>query len=210
MDPKTSLWDLLESTLTILTNTRHMPKGVIHQGWVMRAQSSNSNYKPWNNNCVTCGKRYGLAQCTRDLVKSDCRDCLEFLLRAYGSIGTGATVVEKRSWGIFAEGCFMLYDDIPFTPIDEGQYIVINIYMSLICSSGCCLVVRNPTVWPWRPGLESQPATQYFFFFLCVCLCCRRWRGETFPCSKQSFGCRTISDGRHNHFRDSNCVSLSS
>ncbi|KAL8038039.1 hypothetical protein ABFX02_11G077600 [Erythranthe guttata] len=66
------------------------------------------------------GKRYGLAQCTRDLVKSDCRDCLEFLLRAYGSIGTGATVVEKRSWGIFAEGCFMLYDDIPFTPIDEG------------------------------------------------------------------------------------------
>ncbi|KAL8038037.1 hypothetical protein ABFX02_11G077300 [Erythranthe guttata] len=66
------------------------------------------------------GKRYGLAQCTRDLVKSDCRDCLEHLLKEYGSIGTGATVVEKRSWGMFVEGCFMLYDDIPFTPIDEG------------------------------------------------------------------------------------------
>ncbi|EYU37367.1 hypothetical protein MIMGU_mgv1a022362mg, partial [Erythranthe guttata] len=65
------------------------------------------------------GKRYGLAQCTRDLVKSDCRDCLEHLLKEYGSIGTGATVVEKRSWGMFVEGCFMLYDDIPFTAIDE-------------------------------------------------------------------------------------------
>ncbi|KAL7088774.1 hypothetical protein ACP275_13G147700 [Erythranthe tilingii] len=51
-------------------------------------------------------KRYGLAQCTRDLGKSECRDCLEWLVKGFGT-----TVSDQRSCEINGVGCFMLYDD---------------------------------------------------------------------------------------------------
>ncbi|KAL8032782.1 hypothetical protein ABFX02_13G118900 [Erythranthe guttata] len=55
------------------------------------------------------GKRYGLAQCTRDLGKSDCRDCLEWLVKGFGT-----TVSDDRSCEINGVGCFMLYDNTRF------------------------------------------------------------------------------------------------
>ncbi|KAL7130208.1 hypothetical protein ABFS83_13G118600 [Erythranthe nasuta] len=54
------------------------------------------------------GKRFGLGQCTRDLGKSDCRDCLENLVKGFG------TVSDDRSCEINGLGCFMLYDDTRF------------------------------------------------------------------------------------------------
>ncbi|XP_012848432.1 PREDICTED: cysteine-rich repeat secretory protein 38-like [Erythranthe guttata] len=55
------------------------------------------------------GKRYGLGQCTRDLGKSECRDCLEWLVKAFGT-----TVSDDRSCQINGVGCFMLYDNTRF------------------------------------------------------------------------------------------------
>ncbi|KAL7130207.1 hypothetical protein ABFS83_13G118500 [Erythranthe nasuta] len=64
------------------------------------------------------GKRYGLGQCTRDLGKSECRDCLEWLVKAFGT-----TVSDDRSCQINGVGCFMLYDNTRFyfnTTAEEG------------------------------------------------------------------------------------------
>lgn len=52
------------------------------------------------------GKRYGLAQCSRDLGKLACRDCLGYFLKGFST-----TVANKRRWQIYGIGCFMLYDD---------------------------------------------------------------------------------------------------
>ncbi|KAL8032784.1 hypothetical protein ABFX02_13G119100 [Erythranthe guttata] len=55
------------------------------------------------------GKRYGTAQCTRDLGKSACRDCLEWLVE-----GFGRNVSDDRSRTINGVGCFMIYDNTSF------------------------------------------------------------------------------------------------
>lgn len=67
------------------------------------------------------GKRYGLAQCSRDLGKSDCESCLAYLLN-----GTDTTV-GRRSWDIYGVGCFMLYDHSQF--YFNGNF---SIYLILI------------------------------------------------------------------------------
>ncbi|EYU27841.1 hypothetical protein ABFS82_13G119700 [Erythranthe guttata] len=55
------------------------------------------------------GKRYGTAQCTRDLGKSACRDCLEWLVE-----GFARNVSDDRSRTINGVGCFMIYDNTSF------------------------------------------------------------------------------------------------
>ncbi|EYU27839.1 hypothetical protein MIMGU_mgv1a023167mg [Erythranthe guttata] len=66
------------------------------------------------------GKRYGTAQCTRDLGKSECRDCLEWLVE-----GFGRNVSDDRSREINGRGCFMMYDNTRFyfnLTAEEGTY----------------------------------------------------------------------------------------
>ncbi|CAK7350913.1 unnamed protein product [Dovyalis caffra] len=67
------------------------------------------------------GKRYGVAQCTRDLSRSYCGKCLDFQLVTYkNSIGS------KRSWDTYGSSCSMRYHDYQFyfnisTPAKGGS-----------------------------------------------------------------------------------------
>ncbi|XP_051125341.1 cysteine-rich repeat secretory protein 55-like [Andrographis paniculata] len=54
-------------------------------------------------------KGYGLAQCTRDLARSDCGDCLNHFLKTFQS-----EVRNKTSWEIYGQGCFIQFDDHQF------------------------------------------------------------------------------------------------
>ncbi|KAG6755883.1 hypothetical protein POTOM_039291 [Populus tomentosa] len=56
------------------------------------------------------GKRYGMAQCTRDLSKSDCGKCLDFQLATYLNI-----IGNKRNWDIHGSSCSMWFHKILIT-----------------------------------------------------------------------------------------------
>ncbi|XP_010999540.1 PREDICTED: cysteine-rich repeat secretory protein 38-like [Populus euphratica] len=65
------------------------------------------------------GKRYGMAQYTRDLSKSNCGKCLFQLVTSLNIIGN------KRSWDISGSSCRMWYSDYQFyfnysTPATKG------------------------------------------------------------------------------------------
>lgn len=55
------------------------------------------------------GKRYGLAQCNRDISKSDCEKCLKNQLLNFRD-----TIRNQRVWEIYASNCFMLLEDYRF------------------------------------------------------------------------------------------------
>jgi hypothetical protein len=66
------------------------------------------------------GKRYGMAQCTRDLSKSDCGKCLDFQLATFLNI-----YGNKRNWESHGSSCNMWYHDYQFyfnysTPAAKG------------------------------------------------------------------------------------------
>jgi hypothetical protein len=67
------------------------------------------------------GKRYGMAQCTRDLSKSDCGKCLDIqLVTSLNIIGN-----YMRSWDVHGSSCSMWYYDYQFyfnysTPAAKG------------------------------------------------------------------------------------------
>lgn len=72
------------------------------------------------------GKRYGMAECYRDLTRNDCAKCLDKLLT--NSIVTDF-IVNNRGWE-FSLGCGMWYDDYKFysdivvsdqTPVSSGN-----------------------------------------------------------------------------------------
>ncbi|XP_010247021.1 PREDICTED: cysteine-rich repeat secretory protein 38-like [Nelumbo nucifera] len=52
------------------------------------------------------GKRYGMAQCTRDLNRADCGKCLDKLM-----LDLGSSSYNKRGWEIFTMSCRMWYND---------------------------------------------------------------------------------------------------
>ncbi|KAK6917388.1 Gnk2-homologous domain [Dillenia turbinata] len=54
------------------------------------------------------GKRYGMAQCTRDISMSDCGNCLDHLL------ANMVSVENKRGWEIYALSCSMWNHDYQF------------------------------------------------------------------------------------------------
>ncbi|XP_031263244.1 cysteine-rich repeat secretory protein 38-like [Pistacia vera] len=55
------------------------------------------------------GKRYGMAQCTRDISRSDCSKCLDNQLMTFRT-----TVGNKRGWEIYGSSCSMWYHDFQF------------------------------------------------------------------------------------------------
>ncbi|XP_050214758.1 cysteine-rich repeat secretory protein 38-like [Mercurialis annua] len=66
------------------------------------------------------GKRYALAQCTRDLSRKECRKCFDYKLVIFRS-----TIGNKKQWHIFGYGCSMWYGDSQFyfnytLPADKG------------------------------------------------------------------------------------------
>ncbi|KAG6778654.1 hypothetical protein POTOM_014992 [Populus tomentosa] len=62
------------------------------------------------------GKRYDMAQCTRDLSQSDCGMCLEFQLATYKN-----SVGNKRSWDIYGFSCSLWHRDYQFYNISTQQ-----------------------------------------------------------------------------------------
>ncbi len=55
------------------------------------------------------GKRYGMAQCTRDISWTDCGKCLDAQLVTFRTI-----IGNKRGWEIYGSNCFMWYHDFQF------------------------------------------------------------------------------------------------
>ncbi|XP_034698111.1 cysteine-rich repeat secretory protein 38-like [Vitis riparia] len=55
------------------------------------------------------GNRYGMAQCTRDISRTDCSKCLDAQLG-----GLGSTLSNKRGWEIYGKSCSMWYHDYQF------------------------------------------------------------------------------------------------
>ncbi|GLT75497.1 hypothetical protein SLA2020_472170 [Shorea laevis] len=55
------------------------------------------------------GRRYGMAQCTRDISGADCRKCLDTQLMTFRT-----TVGNKRGWEIYGSSCSMWYHDYQF------------------------------------------------------------------------------------------------
>ena len=53
-------------------------------------------------------KRYGMAQCTRDISRKDCKRCLDSQLIDI------RTIRNNRRWEIYGSNCFMWYDDYQF------------------------------------------------------------------------------------------------
>ncbi|PPD78963.1 hypothetical protein GOBAR_DD24110 [Gossypium barbadense] len=48
------------------------------------------------------GKRYGMAQCTRDISRTDCNNCL------YTQLMTFRTIIgNKRGWEVYGSSCSM-------------------------------------------------------------------------------------------------------
>ncbi|XP_054803852.1 cysteine-rich repeat secretory protein 1-like isoform X2 [Prosopis cineraria] len=54
-------------------------------------------------------KRYGMAQCTRDIREEDCRKCLDDQLQNFRTV-----IGNKRRWEIYGLNCFMWYNDYHF------------------------------------------------------------------------------------------------
>ncbi|XVF40646.1 hypothetical protein PTKIN_Ptkin01aG0130800 [Pterospermum kingtungense] len=66
------------------------------------------------------GKRYGMAQCTRDISRTDCTKCLDTQLVTFRS-----TIGNKRGWEVYGSSCSMWYHDYQFfsnisSPTNDG------------------------------------------------------------------------------------------
>ena len=55
------------------------------------------------------GKKYGMAQCNRDISRTDCSKCLDAQLDGLGSI-----LSNKTGWEIYGKSCSMWYHDYQF------------------------------------------------------------------------------------------------
>ncbi|GMJ14621.1 hypothetical protein like AT5G48540 [Hibiscus trionum] len=55
------------------------------------------------------GKRYGMAQCTRDISRADCSRCLDTQLMTFRT-----TIGNKRAWEVYGSSCSMWYHDYQF------------------------------------------------------------------------------------------------
>ncbi|KAI7745038.1 hypothetical protein M8C21_000017 [Ambrosia artemisiifolia] len=62
------------------------------------------------------GERYGLGQCSRDLSKLDCENCLEGLLTRYHK-----SVLNQTEWEMLGVSCGMWYDDLPFFDTNSSR-----------------------------------------------------------------------------------------
>lgn len=71
------------------------------------------------------GKRYGMAQCTRDISRTDCNKCLDSQLDDLES----TILSNKRGWEIYGKSCSMWYHDYHFyfnvstTTVSRGELI---------------------------------------------------------------------------------------
>ncbi|XP_022724322.1 cysteine-rich repeat secretory protein 55-like [Durio zibethinus] len=83
------------------------------------------------------GKRYGMAQCTRDIIRTDCSKCLDTQLVTFRT-----TIGNKRGWEVYGSSCSMWYHDYQFfsnisIPTNDGarrvslQGVAIGISMAV-------------------------------------------------------------------------------
>ncbi|KAJ0575182.1 putative Gnk2-like domain-containing protein [Helianthus annuus] len=62
------------------------------------------------------GERYGLGQCSRDLSKLDCQNCLEELLTSYREY-----VLNRTGWEMLGVSCGMWYDNFRFYDANSSR-----------------------------------------------------------------------------------------
>lgn len=76
------------------------------------------------------GKRYGMAQCRRDISKSDCGKCLDQQLVTFK-----AYIENKRGWDIYGSSCSMWYHDYHFyfgnTSVTASKNLLFYFYFYL-------------------------------------------------------------------------------
>lgn len=87
------------------------------------------------------GKRYGMAQCTKDISTSDCGKCLNNQLMTFRT-----TVGNKRGWEIYGSSCSMWYHDFQFYfnisyRTSEGEFcdaiaLIFRLFQSLLTEVG--------------------------------------------------------------------------
>jgi hypothetical protein len=81
-------------------------------------------------------KRYGMAQCTRDISRKGCRRCLDLQLHNFRT-----AIENKRRWEIFGSNCFMWYNDYQFyfnngsTLLLSGESFKFWLFISYNCIS---------------------------------------------------------------------------
>lgn len=85
------------------------PKGTVFMGEL----TTTAPEQPWMFQVAVLdvgesGKRYGLAQCRRDISKSDCAECLDNQMATFS-----AMIGNKRGWQI-GSGCNSEYRDYQF------------------------------------------------------------------------------------------------
>ncbi|XP_057451344.1 cysteine-rich receptor-like protein kinase 10 isoform X2 [Lotus japonicus] len=114
-------------------------------------------------------ERYAFVQCSRDITKEECSDCLEEMLgKVPKCCGT------KKGWQILAPSCLIKYDDFMFyqltdqtfsplpSPATQGDtsksrtsiiIIIVSVFMALALLS-CCIY------YSWRRYLSSKDVLQ--------------------------------------------------
>ncbi|KDP20818.1 hypothetical protein JCGZ_21289 [Jatropha curcas] len=89
------------------------------------------------------GKRYGMAQCSRDISRSDCGRCFDYLLMTFRT-----TIGNKRGWEIYGTSCSLWYHDFQFyfnysIPLNEGavKFSPPGVAIGMIITVVVCLSV---------------------------------------------------------------------
>ncbi|KAA8519955.1 hypothetical protein F0562_014135 [Nyssa sinensis] len=90
------------------------------------------------------GQRYGMAQCTRDMSRSECGKCLDGQLVSFGS-----TVEDKRGWELYGLSCSMWYHDFQFYS---------NI--TTVASAVPGLPLEVPSALSLKPPMDGVPTRQ--------------------------------------------------
>lgn len=108
-----SIWD--QSSAAMFNDTNFEDPSVVSQGlnFMNGVAAAAANRKQMFQVGVLdagqSGKRYGMAQCTRDINQADCRKCLDSQLTTFRT-----SVGNKRGWEIYGSGCSMWYHDYQF------------------------------------------------------------------------------------------------
>ncbi|MED6212323.1 hypothetical protein PIB30_082236 [Stylosanthes scabra] len=110
-----SFFGAMESTAAAITNdTDFDDPGLVSAGLdVMSSLAVSAPEQPYMFETymfMALNKtRYGMAQCTRDISRVDCRSCLESQVTSFRNV-----IGNKRRWEIYGHNCFMWYNDYQF------------------------------------------------------------------------------------------------
>ncbi|KAL4274823.1 hypothetical protein AHAS_Ahas20G0045700 [Arachis hypogaea] len=107
-----SFFGVMESTAAAITNDTDFDESyVVPEGLeFMIGIAGSAPEQPYMfQTSVLNSSRYGMAQCTRDISRVDCRACLDSQFSIFRNV-----IGNKRRWEIYGHNCFMWYNDYQF------------------------------------------------------------------------------------------------